>query len=199
MAEYPRDEFDDLAPTGRKGAHRRDGGPTTQAGAIALVAILAIAALLLVLGAINIIRSSTADPEEQVAEQAPTAESTADPTAEEDTSVDIDQVEKTAEVTVLNASGVSGAGGAFGDAVEEAGWTLSQVGNHSTSDTVSSIHYADEASAEEAQALGELLGITDVEHSEEFTGDITVVVCSDIANDPPAPAGTGDAAEDTGA
>ncbi|GAA4384729.1 MULTISPECIES: LytR C-terminal domain-containing protein [Brevibacterium] len=195
MADYPKDEFDDLPATGRKGAHRRDGGPTSQAGALALIAILAIAALLLVFGAINIIRTSAGDPEEKIAEPTATAEPTSEETTEEP-SVDIDAVEKTAAVAVLNASGVSGAGSAFGEAVEGAGWTVAQVGNHTTADTVSSIHYSDPEFEAEAQALAELLGVTDVEESEEFTDDITVVVCSDIANDPPTADG---AAEDPGA
>ena len=91
MADYPKDEFDDLPATGRKGAHRRDGGPTSQAGALALIAILAIAALLLVFGAINIIRTSAGDPEEKIAEPTATAEPTSEETTEEP-SVDIDAV-----------------------------------------------------------------------------------------------------------
>lgn len=194
MADYPRDEFDDLQATGRKGAHRRDGGPTSQAAALALIAILAIAALLLVFGAINIIRTSAGDPEQKVAEPTATAEPSGEATPEEP-SVDIDAMEKTAAVAVLNASGVSGAGSAFGAAVEGAGWTLAQVGNHATSDTVSSIHYSDPELEAEALALAELLGISEVEESEEFTDDITVVLCSDIANDPPP---AGESAEDPG-
>lgn len=185
MVRYSEDEFDDLAPTSRKGAHRRSTGPSTQAGAIALVAILAIAALLLVLGTVNIIRSSTGDPEDQVADPQPT---TAEP-APEETLVDV--VDKTAQVSVLNAAGVAGAGSRFGDQVEDAGWTLAGVANYSTSDTISSIRYSVPEFELQAQALGELLGIGDIEETEEFADDITVVVCSDIASDAEAPATTG--------
>ncbi|GAA4283105.1 hypothetical protein GCM10022261_06360 [Brevibacterium daeguense] len=184
MARYPKDEFDDIPPMQRKGAHRRTGGTRSQAGAIALISVLAIAALLLVLGAVNIIRSSAEDPEQQVAEPAATAEETADPT-ETAAGDSVEVVEKTASVTVLNASGVGGVAGRFGDAVEDAGWEIAQVGNYSTPDSVSSVHYSDSEFEMEARAIADLLGIEDVEESTEFQGDITVVVCSDIADSEP--------------
>lgn len=190
MARYPKDEFDDLPPTERKGAHRRSSGRLSQGGAVALVAVLAVVALLLVFGAFNIIRQAATDPEDQVAEETQPPEETASEEPEpEETSVDV--VEKTAFVSVLNGSGVSGAGSAFSEAVEEAGWTLSQVGNFATPDTVSSIHYSDPDFELEAQALGDLLGVEEIIESTDFDDDITVVICSDIASDGPAGAGGG--------
>jgi hypothetical protein len=192
MARYPKDEFDDIPSVQRRGAHRRTGGTRSQAGAITLISVLAIAALLLVLGAVNIIRSSTQDPEQQVAEPEATAEETVEPTPTEDP---VEAVEKTASVTVLNASGVSGVGGRFGEAVEGAGWELALVGNYSTPDSVSSVHYSDAEFEAEARAVADLLGIEDVEESSEFQGDITVVVCSDIAESDPG-SGPDDATEE---
>lgn len=178
MAEYPRDEFDDLQPTGRKGAHRR-GGPVSQGGAIALIAVLAIAALLVVFGAFNIIRQSASNPEDNVAET-PTASGEASPT-EEAADPAVDVVDKTAEVEVLNGSGVTGAAAKFREHLESNGWNVTDVGNHSTSKSTSAVYYSDEAYEMQAGALAAEIGVETVEKSAEFPSQVTLLITSDIA------------------
>lgn len=179
MAKYPRDEFDDLQPTGRKGAHRR-GGPISQGGAIALIAVLAIAALLVVFGAFNIIRQSASNPEENVAET-PAATEGAEPTEEETTDPAVDVVDKTAEVHVLNGSGVTGAAAKFREHLESNGWNVTDVGNHSTNESSSVVYYSDDEYEMQAGALAAELGVESVEKSAEFPGQVTLLITSDIA------------------
>ena len=180
MAKYPRDEFDDLQPTGRKGAHRR-GGPISQGGAIALIAVLAIAALLVVFGAFNIIRQSASNPEENVAES-PAATEEAEPT-EETSEPTVDVVDKTAEVHVLNGSGVTGAAAKFREHLESSGWNVTSVGNHSTNESSSVVYYSDDEYEMQAGALAAELGVETVEKSAEFPGQVTLLITSDIADD----------------
>ena len=192
--QYPYDEFDSIEPSGRKGAHRRQEGGLSQTAAVSLIAVLAIVAALLVFGAIRIIGSSTVDPETQVAEtQAPAAEDTPEPTAE--------PVDKTASVTVLNASGVSGAAKKFADAIEADGWTLKTTGNASSPLTETVVYYSDPELEAQAQAVADLIGAQNIEESSEYTGDLTVLLCSDIANNPvgAGSAGATDAAQPSSA
>lgn len=180
MAQYPRDEFDDLQPTGRKGAHRR-GGPISQGGAFALIAVLALAALLVVFGAFNIIRQSTSNPEEVVAEtEAPAEESEPSDEPTDDPAVDV--VDKTAEVHVLNGSGVTGAAAKFREHLEMNGWNVAEVGNYSTSETTSAVYYSDDEFEMQAGALAAELGVETVESSTEFPGQVTLLITSDIAD-----------------
>ena len=179
MAKYPRDEFDDLQPTGRKGAHRR-GGPISQGGAIALIAVLAIAALLVVFGAFNIIRQSASNPEENVAEP-PAATEEAEPT-EETSDPAVDVVDKTAEVHVLNGSGVTGAAAKFREHLVSNGWNVTDVGNHATNESSSAVYYSDDEYEMQAGALAAELGVETVEKSTEFPGQVTLLITSDIAD-----------------
>ncbi|WP_349828308.1 LytR C-terminal domain-containing protein [Brevibacterium litoralis] len=184
MSEYPTDEFDRLEPSERRGAHRRTSGPSSQAGAVALVVVLALAAILLVVGAVNIIQRSTSDPADVIAEESSGAEATAEPTEVESSAPAID---KTATVSVLNASGVSGAGADFETAVADRDWEVVEVGNHSTPDSETFVYYSDPEFEAQATLLAEEIGAAGAEESTDFTtADLTIVLCSDIANDPPA-------------
>lgn len=197
MPTYPEDEFDRLPPTGRRGAHRRDDGIGTR-GAYVLIGVVAVVAILLVVGVFNIIRTSFTDPEEQVAEP-PAAEQTEspgeDPTEDADDSVAaIDR--EAVVVAVFNGSGVTGAGAAFAEATEANGWIVDEVGNYQTADSASTVYYSTADHEVQAAALADELGIEQIEESADFSADLTVVIASDIAEQGPPGADDETAAPD---
>lgn len=175
MTKYPRDEFDSIVPSGRKGAHRRQSSGMSQTAAISLIAVLAVVAVVLVVGAVRIIGSSATDPEGQVAEPGNTQTETPEPT---ETSVDVN--EHSGSVQVLNASGVTGAEETIAKKIEDAGWSdvLTEPGRSSSSTSV--VYYAD-GFEEEAKTLAELIGAEEIESSSKYSTDITVLLNSDIA------------------
>ncbi|TSI19524.1 LytR C-terminal domain-containing protein [Brevibacterium aurantiacum] len=185
------DEFDEIETGRRSGAHRQESAAQSNVGAIALVIILALVAVLLVVAAINIITSSMKDPESDVADSGSDKTSSASPSPSES---EVSVADSSVTVDVLNGSGVSGTAKKFSEAVEEKGWGLGEVGNYSTGLTDSTVYYADEANASQAKMVAEALGIEAVESSTDFDTDITVVICSDIAERGPEPSG-GDSGE----
>ncbi|RAF05800.1 LytR family transcriptional regulator, partial [Burkholderia multivorans] len=114
------DEFDSIEPGRRSGAHRQDSAASSNLGAITLVIVLALVAVLLVVAAINIITSSMRDPETTGGEPAPETSAPATPSPSES---EVSVVDSSLTVDVLNGSGVSGVAKRFSDAVEEKGWT----------------------------------------------------------------------------
>lgn len=201
MPTYPEDEFDRLPPTGRRGAHRRDDG-IGRRGAYVLIGVVAVIAILLVVGVFNIIRTSFIDPEELV-DDPPVAEETEspgeDPTEGADDSVAAVDREAVV-VAVFNGSGVTGAGAAFAEATEANGWVVDEVGNYQTPDSNSTVFYSSADQEVQAAALAEELGIEQIEESGDFSADLTVVIASDIAEQGPPDTGGGTAApEDDGA
>ncbi|MCF2587005.1 LytR C-terminal domain-containing protein [Brevibacterium sp. UCMA 11752] len=186
------DEFDEIETGRRSGAHRQESAAQSNVGAIALVIILALVAVLLVVAAINIITSSMKDPEADVADSGSDKTSSASPSPSES---EVSVADSSLKVDVLNGSGVSGTAKKFSEAVEEKGWSLGQVGNYSTGLTDSTVYYSDEANASQAKMVAEALGIEAVESSTDFDTDITVVICSDIAERGPEPSegGSGEA------
>lgn len=201
MPTYPEDEFDRLPPTGRRGAHRRDDG-IGRRGAYVLIGVVAVIAILLVVGVFNIIRTSFIDPEELV-DDPPVAEETEspgeDPTEGADDSVAAVDREAVV-VAVFNGSGVTGAGAAFAEATEANGWVVDEVGNYQTPDSNSTVFYSSADQEVQAAALAEELGVEQIEESGDFSADLTVVIASDIAEQGPPDAGGGTAApEDDGA
>ncbi len=76
--------------------------------------------------------------------------------------------------------------------MEKEGWTIGKVGNYSTARSDSVVYYRDKDSAAQAKLVADALGIKATEQSKDFTADLTVVVCSDIAQRGPKPSG-GDA------
>lgn len=189
MSKYPPDEFDSITPSGRKGAHRRQAAGLSQAAAISLVAVLAVVALILVVGVVRIINSSTTNPEEQVAEPA----ATETPTPKE-TSVNVN--EYSATVQVLNASGVAGAEDEVAKTIENGGWSDVKVELGRSSKSTSIVYYK-EGFEDEAKALADLVGAEQLESSDKFSTDITLVLNSDIANNLPGDDNSEDATDDT--
>lgn len=178
------DEFDEIETGRRSGAHRQESAAQSNVGAIALVIILALVAVLLVVAAINIITSSMKDPEANVADSGSDKAASASPSPSES---EVSVADSSLKVDVLNGSGVSGVAKKFSEAVEEKGWGLGEVGNYSTGLTDSTVYYSDEANASQAKMVADALGIEAVESSTDFDTDITVVICSDIAERGPEP------------
>lgn len=182
------DEFDEIETGRRSGAHRQDSSAQSNVGAIALVIILALVAVLLVVAAINIITSSMKDPESNVADSASDKTASASPSPSES---EVSVADSSLTVDVLNGSGVSGVAKKFSEAVEEKGWGIGQVGNYSTGLTDSTVYYSGDANASQAKLVADALGIEATEASTDFDADITVVICSDIAERGPEPSGGG--------
>ncbi|MCQ9369076.1 LytR C-terminal domain-containing protein [Brevibacterium sp. 50QC2O2] len=203
--QYPEDEFDNLQPVSKKGAHRRPAGPLSQGAAITLVTVLAIVALLLVGGTINIIKRSAGDPE-TVAEQgaaadatqgddgkdgdgkdeksqggsassAPTSGESSEPTATGDSDVDKSDI----EVGVFNASGKTGAAAKLKSTLENRGWTVTSTGNQSSASKSTTVYYKESSNEEAAQTLAEEIGATETKQSTRFSTDLAVLLCTDLA------------------
>jgi flagellar basal body-associated protein FliL len=191
------DEFDEIEPGRRSGAHRQESAASSNIGAISLVIVLALVAVLLVVAAINIIFSSMGNPESKIADP-PASEASESTSAEPSPSEsEVSVADDSITVDVLNGSGVAGAAKNFSEAVEEKGWTLGQVGNYSTNLTDSTVYYQGEDNAAQAKLVAESLGVSATEASEDFDADITVVICSDIADRGPEPS-EGSESEETG-
>lgn len=178
------DEFDEIEPGRRSGAHRQESAAHSNVGAIALVVVLALVAVLLVVAAINIITSSMKDPESNVGESGSDSSASAKPSPSES---EVSVADSSIKVDVLNGSGVSGTAKKFSDAVEKKGWTIGKVGNYSTNLSTSTVYYKGEDNASQAKLVADSLGIEATEASEDFTSDVTVVICSDIAERGPEP------------
>lgn len=186
------DEFDEIEPGRRTGAHRQESAAHSNIGAITLVIVLALVAVLLVVAAINIIFSSMGNPESKVADHPAEETSSAEPSpSESEVSVADDSI----TVDVLNGSGKSGVAKKFSEVVEEKGWKLGQVGNYSTGLTTSTVYYSGEDNASQAKLVAESLGIDATEASEDFEADVTVVICSDKADSDPGSGGSGSTEE----
>ncbi|GAA1864098.1 LytR C-terminal domain-containing protein [Brevibacterium marinum] len=182
------DEFDEIETGRRSGAHRQESAAQSNVGAIALVIILALVAVLLVVAAINIITSSMKNPESDVAEPGSEKTASASPSPSES---EVSVADSSLDVDVLNGSGVSGVAQEFSEAVEKKGWSVGEVGNYSTGLSDSTVFYKDESDASQAEMVAEALGVDATEASTDFDADITVVICSDIAERGPEPSDGG--------
>lgn len=190
--DYPDDEFDGLEPAAKKGAHRKPSGPLSQGAAIALVTVLAIVAIILVGGTINIIKRSATDPEKQddtaqvdategadsTAGAHPTGTSSASATA---SAADVDR--ESFDVHVLNASGKTGAAKSLKTKLEDKGWNVTDTANASSSSKTTIVYYQKKSDKTAAQALAEDIGGdgANVKRSSQYSVDLAVVLCSDLA------------------
>src|SRR5699024_6180321 len=126
------DQFDEIEAGRRSGAHRQESAASSDIGAISLVIVLALRAVLLGVAAISIILASQGHPESKIADP-PASEASESTSAEPSPSEsEVSVADDSITVDVLNGSGVAGAAKNFSEAVEEKGWTLGQVGNYST-------------------------------------------------------------------
>ncbi|WP_291794854.1 LytR C-terminal domain-containing protein [Brevibacterium sp.] len=205
MPEYPEDEFDRIAPTGRRGAHRREP-ESGQRGAYTIIAVVAVIAVLLIVGVVNIIRTSFSNPEDNVAEPTPAATQSEEPEGEEsptDEASDPSEAEvdrSSVSIGIYNGSGVNGAGSAFADAATAHGWTVSDIVTYATPSTTSTVYYSAPEYEAQAAVLASDLGIDSIAESGEFPEHITAVITSDIAEQgPPEVEGDAGAEDDAGA
>lgn len=201
MAQYPDDEFDHIEKSDRRGAHRAAGGPISQGAAVALISVLAIVALLLVVGAVRIISQSGTNPEDQVAasagddegtSQTAQASSSAKPSETGSSDSSGDSVDKSGlTVGIYNASGTTGAAAKYSSALKDSGWTIGKSGNYSYSGSTSVIFYSKNSQEDAAKALAKEVGAESVKKSSRFSVDLALVLCSDLSDKTPSSQSTG--------
>ncbi|WP_115789219.1 LytR C-terminal domain-containing protein [Arthrobacter silvisoli] len=188
MTKFPRDEFDRVPQnSSRQGVHR----VVTPASRPALWPVLVLGALALVVGltAFLILPKSapTAAPSQQAAasqqptpspsaSSTPSASPSATPTPSE-TPTTSAAVDKTTPVAVYNGAGVSGLASRVSTTVQNDGWALSDVGNwQGTPQQASAIFYNGPEQKGNAEALGKLLGITELLDTAEYQVPVVVVL-----------------------
>lgn len=187
--EYPVDEFDDLTPASKKGAHRKPSGPLSQGAAIALVTVLAIVALVLVAGTVNIIQRSSTNPEKQddaaQVQESDVAGGTPTPKAKKSSkAVDAAPVKRgDFDVHVLNASNKTGAAASLKDKLEGKGWNVTDTANESDSSKTTTVFYSQKDNKAAAAKLAQDIGgkPTDIKQSDRYDVDLAVLLCSDLA------------------
>jgi hypothetical protein len=125
---------------------------------------------------------TSAEPTSEETTEEPTSEeptTTEEATTEEPTS-DLDM---SIQIWVLNGSGVAGLAADTAAVLESAGWEDANAADYGSSGPTSTTIFYDNADqADEAQAVGDELGIsTLVESSDAADGDIVLVLRSDFA------------------
>lgn len=205
MTKYARDEFDKVPETAsRQGVHRTASAPSRvrlwpilAVGAAALAIGLVSFLILPKLGF-----NGTGSPAAAVASEAPlagtgatpsaTTQSTPSPSASaqpspssspspsdvpSETTAPAAVVDKTQQVAIYNATGVSGLASRVGGTVQGNGWTLGQVGNWTGAPQQGSVvFYSGPDQLANAQALANLLGVPTVVASSEFQSPLVVVL-----------------------
>lgn len=189
---YPEDEFDTLgADRTPQGVHR---APLSRWRKLLPFIIVLILAPTLAFVAVRALSGGDGeDPpttaEETTAEPTSDAEPTDEPTSEEEpteeeTTEEPDaDLDYTVQVWVLNGSGVSGLAADTVEVLAAEGWENSDAADYSRPQPSGTTLFYDNADqAEEAAAVGELLGITNlVENSSAAAGDIVIVLRSDFS------------------
>lgn len=190
---YPEDEFDALGRDRTpQGVHR---APLPRWRQLLPFLIVLILAPTLALVAVRVLSGG-----EPGAAQGPTTapSSQESTTAEETTTEEPSETPSTAETTettppadldlstqiwVLNGSGVSGLAADTVAVLEENGWQDANADDYGSSlPTETTLFYDNADQAEEAQAVGEQLGITTlVESSDAADGDIVIVLRADFS------------------
>jgi len=187
MTKFPRDEFDRVPQnSSRQGVHR----VITPASRPVLWPVLVLGALALVVGLTAFMflpkSAPTASPSQQATQQptaspsassAPSASPSATPTPSETPTTDTAAVDKTTPVAVYNGAGVSGLASRVSSTVQGDGWVLSDVGNwQGAPQQASAIFYNGPAQKGNAEALGKLLGITELLDTAEYQVPVVVVL-----------------------
>ncbi|TDE94198.1 LytR family transcriptional regulator [Occultella glacieicola] len=190
---HPEDEFDALgADRTPQGVHR---APQSRWRQLLPFLVVIILAPLLAFGAVRLLSggfggtddptgaaSSTTEPGEPTPTDATTEAPTEEPTTEEPTTEEPADLDQDLSVYVLNGAGVSGLAGAAAEALTDEGWTNVTPENYSRElPTSSAVFYTTADMAEEAAAVGELLGVTDlIEDSSAASDGIVVVLREDF-------------------
>jgi hypothetical protein len=193
MANFPRDQFDDIPEDlHRVGAHR---APAKKGRGWFAFLWAILATVILVAGGLFALsrldpRFSLDIPLFQPAET-PTPTPTPTPTAEPVTdpvgfSTENPELWAALTVSVLNGTPTQGLANVAGDQLAAAGWPDPARANASARDEEATIiYYSSEEYEGVARGMAQLLGVTEVELSEAFPGaTITIVLGADY--NPPA-------------
>ena len=202
MTRYARDEFDRVPQNpARQGVHREASGPARPS----LVPILTVGVIALVIGLVcflilpklGLTKPAASSANASVADSAqatPSAGATANAAPLAATSASAEptprassssasptstaaSVDKTAVVSVYNATTTGGLASRVAGKVQAEGWPLGVVGNWGGSPQKTSvIFYKGSSQLGNAKALGALLGITTLVDSAEFQQPVVVVL-----------------------
>ncbi|MBT2512820.1 LytR C-terminal domain-containing protein [Arthrobacter sp. ISL-30] len=202
MTKYARDEFDRVAQnSSRQGVHRA----ATDAPRPSLVPILTVGIAALVIGLVCFLilpklgftqpaaMSSNVSAEDAkggtLASETPKAEtlattsasaspqSTVHPSPSPTPTPTTAAVDTTSAVSVYNATTTGGLAARVAAQVQAEGWPLGMVANWSgTPQRSSVIFYRDAAQLGNAEALGKLLGITNLVESAEFQQPVVIIL-----------------------
>lgn len=192
---YPEDEFDALgADRTPQGVHRAPLPRWRQLLPFIIVLILAPTLAFVAVRALSGDDGGNAPTGSQTSttEPATTGEPTSEESAEETTGEDQTSTEEattdepaadldyTTQVWVLNGSGVSGLAAQTVEVLVADGWQDAIAGDYARPQpSGTTLFYDNPDQADEAQAVGELLGITNlVESSDAADGDIVIVLRS---------------------
>ncbi len=193
--DYPEDEFDVLGNDRTPAAVHRAPRPWWRVWG-PLIAVVVLAPVI-AYGLVSLGTGGDTDPEpvatstEQPAETEapPEGEEGTAPTEEESTPVEEETtpeepeappIDRSVEVRVLNGAAVSGLAGRVSETVSGDGWTTVVAGNYtSPQPQVSTIFYNNADLLDEAQALGELLGIEPITELADVPA-VTVVLRPDF-------------------
>jgi hypothetical protein len=190
---YPEDEFDTLGEDRvPQGVHR---APLPRWRQLLPFLIVLVLAPTLAFVAVRVLTGgepgsdptqSTTAPSSEVTTSAgeePTSETTEEPSSEEpEETTPAVELDLSIQIWVLNGSGQSGLAADAVAILDEAGWqdaNADDYGSSLPSDTT--LFYDNADQAEEAQAVGEQLGITNlVESADAADGDIVIVLRADF-------------------
>ncbi|MEV7649298.1 LytR C-terminal domain-containing protein [Arthrobacter sp. NPDC089319] len=108
----------------------------------------------------------------------PTDEATPEPTEEaiDEPTEEATAVNKQDPVMILNGAGVSGLAGTVSQTVQNDGWTIAVVDNWGGAPLAGSVIFYNPGQEANAQALGELLGITDLQENGDVSQYVTVAL-----------------------
>lgn len=193
--DYPEDEFDVLGNDRTPAAVHRAPRPWWRVWG-PLIAVVVLAPLI-AYGLVQLGTGGDTDPEPAATSSEQPAETEAPPEGEESTAPtegestpapeettpvepEAPPIDQAVEVRVLNGAGVSGLAGRVGDTVSADGWTTVVPGNYTSPQPQdSTIFYNNADLLDEAQALGELLGVGPIVELADVPA-ITVVLRPDF-------------------
>lgn len=182
---YPPDRFDDEADAASfHGAHRAEE-PFWRQNLIYIVIIAAafvtLIVLLFIIGGTGRDGDDRADDPTTTAaaettEEAPEGEGEGEGEGEEEPAPEPDL---STPVLVVNAGGINGMAGAWQEALEGEGWTEVGVATADNIQQEPVVFYRDEADADSAQALAELVGAGEARQSDEYDARVTFVAVTE--------------------
>lgn len=187
MAEFEHDAFDDVpVDSAHRGAYRGET-PEKSRGYRSLWITIAAGVLALLLGGILFVNAPRLSaPDTSSAAGAGTADSaSATPTASATSSATA-TADSTTTVAVYNAGAAAGSAVTKATDLENAGWTVSETGNWAGTVPSSSTVYYRSGSEQQARAIAQAAGISQVQASDQYSVDVVVVLAADSSASPSA-------------